>query len=68
MLKVNYLAAAEFWGALNCGVTQAHTGGIRGSISELAEITGQSRLAVDKKVYFSFSWNFLQEVGPRFRR
>jgi hypothetical protein len=33
------------------------------SVSALAEITGQSRLVVDKKVYFSFSWNFLQEAG-----
>jgi hypothetical protein len=29
-------AAAEFWDALNCGVTQAHKGGISASISALA--------------------------------
>ena len=29
------------------------------STSDLVEITGQSRLVVNKKVYFSFSWNFL---------
>jgi hypothetical protein len=37
------------------------------SLSALAEITGQSRLVVNKKVYFSFSWNFFQEAGLRFR-
>jgi len=34
----------------------------------LAEITGQQRLMVYKKVYFSFRWNFFEQAGLFVRR